>query len=328
MHPEVFLKGEDCPRASARAARQLGATAFGGPSKAPLSFKKSTVCDVLRSVSRLHNTPRHTTKEFYMKKHVAVVFAVLSGCGGGVATIDDRPSKSSQWLCSANETAIQCSAALPGQPGESGAYACKSGELSAACPETTLTVIPGAEKLIAKFGLSDKINKVQWACLLTGKHQRQCVQDLAAASRQLQDIGELPAANPIPGSTPGANNPTGTPTGSPPTVPASCDPKAWEPYFKERSTHEYRNAKVDIDFPREIFDVSANFNNLAIESASLPANPGKPSCHEGEWSMREKAWMDAVLKGCTNLNNAILVMCQQAANYAPKAGACAPTGSW
>jgi hypothetical protein len=34
------------------------------------------------------------------------------------------------------------------------------------------------------------------------------------------------------------------------------------------------------------------------------------------------------MNGCTQLNNPILVMCQQAANYAPMQGACAETGTW
>ena len=44
--------------------------------------------------------------------------------------------------------------------------------------------------------------------------------------------------------------------------------------------------------------------------------------------MREGAWVDAVMAGCVDLNDPILVMCQQAANYAPASGACNETGLW
>jgi hypothetical protein len=44
--------------------------------------------------------------------------------------------------------------------------------------------------------------------------------------------------------------------------------------------------------------------------------------------MREQSWFDAVGEGCQQLDNAILSMCQQAANYAPAIGACEPTGTW
>jgi hypothetical protein len=44
--------------------------------------------------------------------------------------------------------------------------------------------------------------------------------------------------------------------------------------------------------------------------------------------MREQSWLDAVWKGCLILSEPILVMCQQAANYAPDTGACNATGTW
>ena len=44
--------------------------------------------------------------------------------------------------------------------------------------------------------------------------------------------------------------------------------------------------------------------------------------------MRGDSWMEAAMAGCNNLSDAILVMCQQGANYAPNAGACNTTGTW
>lgn len=115
-----------------------------------------------------------------------------------------------------------------------------------------------------------------------------------------------------------------------PDIPSSCDPKAWEPYFAQLATHEYQSCGVEgIEFPRELFDTSASFQDLAVASGSLPPpTAGAPSCHSGESSMRKQSWLDAVMKGCYNLNDPILVMCQQAANYAPSTGKCNATATW
>jgi hypothetical protein len=96
------------------------------------------------------------------------------------------------------------------------------------------------------------------------------------------------------------------------------------------ATFQYHQNGVNIDFPQNIFDVNADFNALALASANPPTNPGAPSCAAGESAMRENAWLDAVMAGCSDsaMSNAILVMCQEGANFAPRSGACNATGTW
>jgi hypothetical protein len=112
-----------------------------------------------------------------------------------------------------------------------------------------------------------------------------------------------------------------------PRPPTSCKPTDWEPYFAEVATCKYRQHGVNITFPREIFNTSASFINLAIGFAGVATQTG-PSCSAAEMDLRASSWFDAVMRGCLNLNMPILVMCQQAANYAPKTGACKATGAW
>jgi hypothetical protein len=198
------------------------------------------------------------------------------------------------------------------------------------------------------------LDRLPWACLLTGDTQRTCSKNVESASRTIREQGnegvtcdqgdescmtepgsEEPGTT-EPGSTePGTEEPStppemGEPVGEPgdPVPPSSCEPTAWEGYFRDHATFEYQRHGVNIDFPQEIFDALADFTSLAIASANVPVTEGAPSCHEGEWAMREGAWFDATMEGCLNLNNAILVMCQQAANYAPTVGACNATGTW
>jgi hypothetical protein len=112
-----------------------------------------------------------------------------------------------------------------------------------------------------------------------------------------------------------------------PKPPTSCLPIHWEPYFAEMASCKYQKHGVNIVFPREIFDTQASFIKLAIEWAGV-ASKATPSCNDAEGEMRATAWFDAVMQGCLNLNNPILVMCQQAAIHAPKTGACKATGAW
>ncbi len=251
-----------------------------------------------------------------------VAFAVL-GCEG-MTELQGSPQNQtpldtkSQWLCHAGTSAVECTAAMPQQPGELAFYSCAVGDERAVCPVSkSLEKVDGLPALLTKYSATDKFSAMPWACLLTGAHERSCVRDLASLTGER--VGQK--AEPMPS---GSN----TAVAEYPEVPATCDQAAWEPYFAKLATYTYQKHGVDIAFPRELFDSTADFNKLAAESAEVPDNPGKPSCHDGEWEMRNDAWYDAVMNGCTGLNQPILVMCQQAANFAPKSGACSGTGTW
>jgi hypothetical protein len=187
-----------------------------------------------------------------------------------------------------------------------------------------------------------------WACLVTGKVQHQCARDLKTVSRSESDgSNEGHGPRESNGSAPsnGGHEDNGSPPkegpdetcqggcsdgseNEKPAPPSSCAPVEWEPYFAKLATYEYAMHGVAVVFPREIFNTKAAFTDLAVASASTKSTPGAPSCHDGEWDMRQQSWLDAVSQDCTGLRDPILVMCQQAANYAPNTGACNATGTW
>jgi hypothetical protein len=167
--------------------------------------------------------------------------------------------------------------------------------------------------------------------LLTGKAQSQCTRNLKVGSSS--GASGAPSASSSGSSDDGSEGTVGseetaTDSAPEPTIPSSCDAKAWEPYFAQLATHEYGDCGVDITFPQSIFDTSKTLAGVAWAGAGASSTAGAPSCHDGEWQMRQQSWLDAVSKGCMNLNDAILVMCQQAANYAPSTGKCSATGTW
>jgi hypothetical protein len=218
------------------------------------------------------------------------------------AQTGDEVAGSRQWLCTHDGEGISCEAAIPGAPGEAGAYACALGEAAEGCP-TPETVA----ELLASLGI-DVPADAPFACLLTGAHERECVLSL------LPDLGSLGGAGVL-----GAQ------------LPGDCTPAAWEAYFCEHATAAYRMHGIDIEFPCDVFDVSASFIDVAIEGALRPPTVPQgdvPTCQPGEYEMRQGAWLDAVTAGCTNLDDPILTMCQQAAEFAPTTGACASSGAW
>lgn len=239
---------------------------------------------------------------------------LITGCAG---EITGESGSSQQWLCDADGERVTCGAAIPGAEGEAGAYACMGGEGTEACPPAD--AFAELEGLLPA-DLFAELDSLPWACLLTGAHERHCTRD-AARAREMETRSEpVTSEAPPPGDDGGEFTPA--------SIPGDCVPTSWESYFCEHATFSYRSHGVDVTFPCDIFDVSASFTDLAIASAGVRSTPGAPSCHEGEWAMREGAWLDAVTAGCTGLSDAILVMCQQAANYAPDSGACSATGTW
>lgn len=243
----------------------------------------------------------------------------LAACTGQV--VGEETGGSQQWLCGVEDAAVVCTAAMSAGAEESGAYACMAGEASAACPPAdALEGIPEIDALLAEHGYAGDLTAMPWACLLTGEHQRHCARDVGRATAALTadpgDEGDEFTPAPDDGSY------------EDPTPPRDCLPSSWEAYFCAHATYEYRRHGVDITFPCDIFDGAADFHDLALDSASVPTTPGAPSCHEGEWAMREGAWRDAVLAGCIDLDHEILVWCQQAANHAPSEGVCNATGTW
>ncbi len=243
---------------------------------------------------------------------LSITLVALFSCVGEVTIIDpDGPARSEAalWQCLTEGNDVTCDAALPAQPGESGAYACEAADPRAVCPPpAAVSRTPGLDALLTRAGADGRFDTLRWACLLTGAHQRTCVREVAPSAPE-----KIPTEG-------------GEVTQPPP--PAACDPELWEAYFAQLATFEYRAHGVKITFPRELFDTTASFDDLAIEATRVPANEGAPSCAEGEWAMRQQAWLDAVMNNCLGLNQEILVMCQQAANYAPAQGACGRTGTW
>jgi hypothetical protein len=259
------------------------------------------------------------------------------GCVGEVnSTITTKSSQQQAlWQCDIESTNVACQAPMPGQAGEPGAYACDANDARAVCPPASIVdATPGLNDLVLKYQASTTFKALPWACLLTGRDQRTCVRDVRTGTPSAP--GQQPSTPNEPTQPQMPSDPTQPSNTTPPAQaqvaqpapPTSCDATAWEPYFANLATFEYQTHGVKITFPRSLFNSGADFQSLATEAGQLPANPGAPSCQQGEGDMRQQAWLDAVMDGCSNLNSAILVMCQQAANYAPQQGACAPTGTW
>jgi hypothetical protein len=229
------------------------------------------------------------------------------------------------------------------------AYVCKPGEQAAHCPDAaSLKNVAGLDQLLQNTAVAKAFASMPWACLATGAHQFQCARDVGTthdgtgggdgngsgtgtsdgtANGGTGD-GTPAGGNGSGGSGAGGSGGTADGSGGKPPAPSSCVPTAWEPYFAQLATYEYKKTGIQITFPRGIFDTSANFTDLSTAAGSVKTTPGAPSCHDGEWDMRQQSWLDAVQNGCDDLRNAILVLCQQAANYAPNAGACNATGTW
>ena len=293
-----------------------------------------------------------------MSKMWLLVGPVLLACGGSepssdtIAATGTRTQTQALWACDAKNTRVVCTAPVIAEAPKQPFYVCESKDRGATCPDNqSIKAVPGLERLLETLKATTSFDAMPWACIMTGKQQLQCARELAragaggsagagggaggVASSDGTSGGQPPLASGDgtsgggggAGSQDGKGNPTGSTAGKP-AVPSSCAPTAWEPYFAELATYEYQKHGVSIAFPRAIFDCSQSMMNLTAAAGSTTVTAGAPSCHDGEWDMRQQAWEDAVQAGCTSLNEPIAVLCQQAANYAPNTGSCNMTGSW
>ncbi|WP_394839847.1 hypothetical protein LVJ94_23450 [Pendulispora rubella] len=238
---------------------------------------------------------------------------VLSACGssGGDENGGTKDTAEGAWGCEAKGgSRVVCTSAqtLGGSTANTlDQYACAAGEKSARCPDEAS--LKGSGSLSAVIDTDIKaaaFDKLQWACLTTGKHQVQCARDLSL-------MAEVGGSVDIEGQL---------------SLPKSCSVQDWEPYFAQLASKVYKSVGFDIDFPRELFNSHATLESLIEAAAKDAMTPGKPSCYVAEWDLRAQAWLLAVGRGCVNLTAPILVWCQQAANYAPETRECNPSGSW
>lgn len=240
---------------------------------------------------------------------------LATACAAGAVGSDDHGA-SAQWLCGAHGERVTCLAAIPATEGEAGAYACSGFERSETCPPAD-ALVDVADQLPPE--VLSELASLPWACLLTGAHQRHCI-------REALEMDPLrPPSEP---SAPDADGPVG-----PAPIPRDCALSSWEAYFCQHSTHSYQSTGVDITFPCEVFDPDRSPGELAETLGGLASEIPRAastdlSCHAGEWLMRDTSWLTAVLSGCLDLSDAILTMCQQAADYANETGLCVPTGTW
>lgn len=264
----------------------------------------------------------------------AVLWLVAgAGCGGEIAS-----KTQNQWYCTMKGDLARCRAAIPKRDDEAGAYACKVGNTADACPApAAIEQIRGA----VPKGMREQFGKMTWACLLTGEDARECTRSLHYARKSFLNPGgqKLSSGSSSSGSS-GASQSGGsaTSTGSKPRgrvgisgvpLPTNCAPHSWEIYFAAHATASYKRHGINITFPSSgLFNARGSLLSSLVGTANLPTTPGAPSCAPGEWDMRTGAWLDAVSRGCLLLSHAILVMCQQAVNYAPKTKKCNLTGTW
>ncbi len=225
------------------------------------------------------------------------------------------------WECAGQDTQVRCELASSGETDDPAAYACDAGDEGALCPPGTMTA--EIAEFVEDLDAVDDFADLPWACLRTGANQRHCVKELALTT---PTPGPRPGDEPGPADEPGPSAPESVPE---PEVPGDCNPLSWEPYFCQLATARYREHGVNITFPCGIFDALATFEStLPGVPTVVNGDETLPSCHDGEWGMRDQAWLDAVGHGCLTLRDPILAMCQQAANYAPESGACRATGAW
>jgi hypothetical protein len=257
--------------------------------------------------------------------------AFLLACGAQRDGSDPTPGGgidvARQWQCDEDgDTRVVCEGVTLADAEAPGAYACDDDDGREICPPAS--AFAELEEALEEPRL-DAFVAVPWACLRTGASALHCTKDLTTPD-------ETPPGDPPDGDPPDPSEPSDTPPGdddpgssaADPTPPSDCQPESWEPYFCALATAKYRQHGVDITFPCDIFDALAPFSSTFDEIPTGAGDPSLPSCHDGEWAMRDQAWLDAVGQGCLDLNDPILVLCQQAANWAPNSGACAATGTW
>lgn len=273
---------------------------------------------------------------------------------------------SALWGCETMNSKVVCTSAKAPSEDESGAYVCE-GKGGGLCPDDDAAEsAPGLEELLERLGKEKgDFGKLPWACLLTGKHQVTCARECAKEGEEEEDAdddadegpctdaepsgggglgGLIPPIDipglPIPGGacstcekeapkTPAPCSGKGkSGDGKKPAPPKSCSVEDWEPYFAKLATYFHKKHGIDIEFPREIFDCKVPLVDAALGRTTAKSTPGAPSCHEAEWELRMQSWLTAVQHGCMNLNNPILVMCEQATVHAPNTGKCNATGAW
>jgi hypothetical protein len=241
------------------------------------------------------------------------------GCGAGDSG-EPAKEKSVQWSCGMQDSSrVVCSTAQASTIAPAPAFACSPGDSSAQCPdEATVQSVPGLADAVAQSDGEAEFDKSPWACLVTGKDEVQCTRSCGKPSSGGAAAGPADSS----GSSDSADDEVG-----PPDLPTSCAPTDWEPYFAQLASYQYQSNGIDILFPRDIFDTSQTIVDAPpLLGGTLEGT--EISCHTAEWAMRAQAWLDAVSVGCVNLAEPILVLCQQAADYAPSTGKCTATGTW
>ena len=261
---------------------------------------------------------------------IGSVVAVLGliGCAAPSSTDGVIVRDGREWLCELSETAVVCTAGMRRTDGEDEAYVCMHGEERAECPPAeALDSVEGLDALLdvlERAGVALEITDIPWACLLTGEHQRHCTLEVGMAVEIAGRDGDGdrdPSLPPDDGAV------------GPAPIPRDCSLTSWEAFFCGHSTFSYQASGVPITFPCDIFHADRTLDEFADTTERLGAQGARAastsvSCHAGEWLMRDTAWITAVLTGCLTLSDAILTMCQQAADYAPSTGMCSPTGTW
>src|SRR5688500_2471397 len=264
---------------------------------------------------------------------LVVVAAALGVVGCASEIVSDGSSGGAgvrrQWLCSTDSETVECDAAISAETGRE-AYACLPGDTHLDCP--TAAAVFDVRGQVDERGRWGTFVEEPFACLTTGGYQRTCVKDLRREFRPPRSHEEMETRpEDPPAEEPPAEGEFGDMDVEP---PADCSIGAWETFFCDQATVSYRRNGADVSFPCDIFDGTVMFDgDLGGVLSGGGFGPGGAggdlgSCGPGELDMRSTAWTRAVELGCLELNMPILVMCQQAANYAPASGACTATGTW
>jgi hypothetical protein len=308
-----------------------------------LRSRRHARCSVFRS-------PEGPGLEDYTVKHhigwmLGVAFA-LCACGGpesagfaqsqgaGSGARSEQPT--SAWSCTRNGTRVSCQTARANPEKAQMAYGCQADEAGDKCPDSrSVWSTAGLDELLAQDGFASDFAAMPWACLVTGNSEVDCMRDMEEVDLQKHVPGSPGNGGPS-GTTPSGSSGDGTGTSGGPTAPTrpipptSCAAPDWEPYFAQLATYEYQRAGVNITFPVSLFDLNLlQLGTSAVAGASSAKSaPGLVSCAEGEIGMRAQSWLDAVMRGCLLLSPAILLMCQEGADYAPDSGACNATATW
>ncbi|WP_394824770.1 hypothetical protein [Pendulispora albinea] len=262
--------------------------------------------------------------KFIWSSALVGVGVLASACGSsseGGGSDTENKTASSAWGCEAKGSdRVVCTSAMTlmeGKENNLDAYVCAPGDKSAKCPDEAAIKETGGTAIDAEKAAA--YDDLPWACLTTGKHQVQCARDLVIQGKATEQTLSGSGGGSGCGSCGGGGK-------KPVPPPSTCSVSAWEDYFPSLAHEIYQGFGYNVDFPRNVFNVSAPLGELV--SGGIINTPGKPSCYVAEWDLRLQAWLKAVARGCVNLTGPILVWCQQASNYAPHSQQCNATGSW